>query len=157
MTEAYKEAFTEVNEIIKYLNNDIIKKIPKEFIDNIKENMSTTYKVKYDNTKGINEQNLKQETRAILSVALDRARFKGRASLNPRYLRTDTAKSLIGEARRINERYMELDAQNEKKSVIHIIEEDELKENNNNVSEKEREEATQIINEIMQNKAEKEI
>ena len=30
--------------------------------------MSTTYISKYDNTKGINEQNLKQETRAILSV-----------------------------------------------------------------------------------------
>ncbi len=68
MTEAYKEAFTEVNEILKYLNKDLLKKIPKEFIDNIKENMSTTYISKYDNTKGINEQNLKQETRAILSV-----------------------------------------------------------------------------------------
>ena len=30
--------------------------------------MSTSYILKYDNTKGINEQNLKQETRAILSV-----------------------------------------------------------------------------------------
>ena len=37
-------------------------------IDNIKENMSTSYVFKYDNTKGINEQKLKRETRAILSV-----------------------------------------------------------------------------------------
>lgn len=88
--------------------------------------------------------------------ALDRTRFQGKASLNPRYLRTDTAKSLIGEARRINERYRELDKQNEKKSVIHIIDEDEFKENNNRVSEKERREATEVLNEIMKNKEEKE-
>ena len=68
MTQVYREAFTEVNEILKYLSEDLLKKIPKEFIDNIKENMSTSYVLKYDNTKGINEQNLKQETRAILSV-----------------------------------------------------------------------------------------
>ena len=68
MVQVYREAFTEVNEILKYLSEDLLKKIPKEFIDNIKENMSTSYILKYDNTKGINEQNLKQETRAILSV-----------------------------------------------------------------------------------------
>lgn len=68
MTQVYREAFTEVNEILKYLSEDLLNKIPKEFIDNIKENMSTSYVLKYDNTKGINEQNLKQETRAILSV-----------------------------------------------------------------------------------------
>ena len=68
MTQVYREAFTEVNEILKYLREDLLNKIPKEFIDNIKENMSTSYILKYDNTKGINEQNLKQETRAILSV-----------------------------------------------------------------------------------------
>ena len=68
MTEVYREAFTEVNEILKYLSEDLLNKIPKEIIDNIKENMSTSYILKYDNTKGINEQNLKQETRAILSV-----------------------------------------------------------------------------------------
>lgn len=68
MTETYKEAFSEVNEILKNLSEDLLKKIPKQFIDNIKENMSTSYVLKYDNTKGINEQNLKQETRAILSV-----------------------------------------------------------------------------------------
>lgn len=68
MTEIYREAFTEVNEILKYLSKDLINKIPKEFINNIKENISPSYEFKYDNTKGLNEQNLKQETRAILSV-----------------------------------------------------------------------------------------
>lgn len=68
MTETYREAFTEVNEILKYFNKELLNKIPKEIIENIEKNMSTSYKIVYDNTKGINEQNLKQETRAILSV-----------------------------------------------------------------------------------------
>ena len=63
MTNIYREALTEVNEILKYLSEDLLKKIPEEIIDNIKENMSTSYELKYDNTKGLN-----QETRAILSV-----------------------------------------------------------------------------------------
>lgn len=68
MTEVYREAFTEVNEILKYLDEELLKKIPREFMNNIRENMSTSYMLKYDKTKGINEQSLKQETRAILSV-----------------------------------------------------------------------------------------
>ena len=68
MIEKYREAFAEVNEILKYFNNDLIKKIPSEIIENIKKNMSTKYMVVYDNTRGLNEQDLKQETRAIISV-----------------------------------------------------------------------------------------
>lgn len=88
--------------------------------------------------------------------ALDRARFRGKSALNPKYLRTDTAKALIGEAKRINEKYRELDSKNESRSLIHIIDEDELRENNNRVSEKQRREATEAINEIIKNKNEKE-
>lgn len=109
---------------------------------------------------GVKEEDIKN-TRLMCKYlkdadALDRTRFQGKASLDSRYLRTGTAKSLIGEARRINERYRELDRRNEKKSVIHIIDEDELKENNNRVSEKERREATDVLNEIIKNKEEKE-
>lgn len=68
MTQAYEEAFCEVNEILKYFDKDILNKIPREYIENIKNNMSKSYKVMYDNTKSINEQDLKRETRAILSV-----------------------------------------------------------------------------------------
>lgn len=88
--------------------------------------------------------------------ALDRTRFRGKATLNPRYLRTNTARELIGFARKINERYIELDRQNETKSVVHIIDEDELKENNEKVSGKERREATDVINEIVKNKEKEE-
>ena len=109
---------------------------------------------------GVKEEDIK-DTRLMCKYlkdadALDRTRFQGKASLQPRYLRTDTAKALIGEARRINRRYIELDSQNEKKSVIHIIDEDELKENNNRVSAKERREATKILDEISKNKEKKE-
>ncbi len=68
MTQAYEEAFCEVNEILKYFDKDILNKIPRECIENIQNNMSKSYKVRYDNTKSINEQDLKRETKAILSV-----------------------------------------------------------------------------------------
>lgn len=68
MIEKYRDAFAEVNEILRYFNSDLLKKIPREIIENIRNNMSTSYMVMYDNTKGLNEQDLKQETRAILSI-----------------------------------------------------------------------------------------
>ena len=37
-----------MNEILKYLNEDLLKRIPKEFIDNIKENMDTSYILEYN-------------------------------------------------------------------------------------------------------------
>ena len=109
---------------------------------------------------GVREEDIKNTRLMCMYLkdadALDRTRFQGNATLNKRYLRTDTAKSLIGKARRINERYRELDTQNERKSAIHIIDEDELKENNNRVSEKERRQATEVLNGIIKNKEEME-
>ena len=89
--------------------------------------------------------------------ALDRTRFNNEAGLNPRFLRTDTAKSLIGEAKRIDEKYKELDSKGERKSVIHIIDEEELEENNDKVSEEERRKAAQILNEVIKNISETEV
>lgn len=89
--------------------------------------------------------------------ALDRTRFQGNATLQPRYLRTGTAKGLIGEARKINDRYRQMEKQGEHKSIIHIIDEEEIQENNNMVSGQSRSEATEIISGIMMNKSEQEV
>lgn len=68
MTETYREAFAEVYEIIKYIDVNLKNKIPKNLIGSIKDNMSTSYKFQYDKMKKLKEQNIKRETRAILSV-----------------------------------------------------------------------------------------
>lgn len=68
MTEIYREAFAEVYEIIKYIDVNLKNKIPKNLIGSIKDNMSTSYKFQYDKMKKLKEQNIKRETRAILSV-----------------------------------------------------------------------------------------
>lgn len=102
---------------------------------------------------GVQEQDI-EKTKIMCKYlkdadALDRTRFQGRGTLQAKYLRTNTAKALIGEAKRINNKYRELEKTEEDLSIIHIIDEYELEENNNRVSESERREATQVIDEIM--------
>lgn len=82
--------------------------------------------------------------------ALDRVRFQGEAALKPRYLRTNTARALIGEARRINERYRESDNGEKQQSLLRIIDDDDLRTNSEMISGKEREEATKIIYEMLE-------
>lgn len=86
--------------------------------------------------------------------ALDRVRLQGEATLKSRYLRTDTARALIGEARRINERSRKLVNGEEFKSVFESIDEDELKMNSEMISGKEREEASDVIYEMLESSLE---
>ena len=62
----YKEAFTEVNSILKLLNQEDYKKIPKNVIEAIKQNQNKEYEFKLDTNKDIKKQNIMEETRAIL-------------------------------------------------------------------------------------------
>ena len=48
MTSAYKRAYTEVVEIIKYLPNEEYSKIPLNKINYFKENMDKEYKFRID-------------------------------------------------------------------------------------------------------------
>ena len=58
---------TEVYEILKYLNSKDFAKIPKDIIDLIEKNKDNTYKWELDKTKKIYEQELNDDTVAILS------------------------------------------------------------------------------------------
>lgn len=64
MEENFKEAFYEVDVIIKLLPKELVEKIPNNFKNVIKENKSTTYK--RDNISLENIKDLKKETRIIL-------------------------------------------------------------------------------------------
>ena len=44
MTKEYREALTEVNEIFKFCDINIIKKIPYKFRKFVEDNMNTDYK-----------------------------------------------------------------------------------------------------------------
>ena len=67
-TKELSEAAVEFNCILNNASPEIIKKIPKSFIDFMKNIASTTYKFDYDKSKKLNEQTLKPETRGLLSL-----------------------------------------------------------------------------------------
>lgn len=64
MDNELKEAFYEVDEVLKTIPQKLLNRIPKSFRDSIKENKSTTYKREIKGLEDI--KNLKKETRVIL-------------------------------------------------------------------------------------------
>ena len=66
MTKIYQQAFSEVNEILSYLSKENYNKIPKEVIDAIEENKDNDYVFFIDTTIPFEEQELLEESKAIL-------------------------------------------------------------------------------------------
>lgn len=64
----YSEAMAEILEILEHTNKSDVDKIPKKFIEFLKENASKTYKRNLDYTQKIKDMNLKEKTIGILSV-----------------------------------------------------------------------------------------
>lgn len=62
----YKNAYTEVYEILEQLDEEEYSKIPSEVITAIKENRNTEYEFKLDEELELKEQELLPETKAIL-------------------------------------------------------------------------------------------
>ena len=68
MTQDYREALAELNTIIQYMNKNYKNKIPQAFIDFITQNMDVNYKPNISKDIPINEQNLKKDTKILLSL-----------------------------------------------------------------------------------------
>lgn len=68
----YQRAYTELNEILGYLSDEQKDKIPHNLIENIKRKMDLNYKFIFDKSKGIFEQNLMTETKALLVEIYER-------------------------------------------------------------------------------------
>lgn len=66
MTDAYKRAYTEVLEIIKYFPTEEYEKIPKDKINYYKENMDKNYVFYIDTSLDLEKQNISKEASAIL-------------------------------------------------------------------------------------------
>ena len=62
----YANAYTEVYEILKYLNKDDYQKIPREFLEVIKENRNLDYEYKMNDEIDLEKQPMLIETKAIL-------------------------------------------------------------------------------------------
>ena len=67
ITKEYAMAYTEVIEILKYVLDQDVQKIPKEKLDFYKANMDTEYNYKLDMEKDFGEQEMSDITKAILA------------------------------------------------------------------------------------------
>lgn len=64
----YSNSVSEVLEILKYVDDEIIEKIPLEVIKNLKQQKSPTYNPGIDFIKNLKMEDLKKETLVILAT-----------------------------------------------------------------------------------------
>lgn len=67
VSKEYAMAYTEVIEILKYVPNEDVQKIPEEKLEFYKENMDKEYNYKLDFEKKFEEQEMSEITKAILA------------------------------------------------------------------------------------------
>ena len=66
MNNSYAKAYTEVLELLSYIPEEELKKIPSDKIEFYKENMDKDYVFSIDPEKDISEQNISQKTNDII-------------------------------------------------------------------------------------------
>ena len=66
MEDKYPKAYKQVIEILKYAPQEIVDKIPQKMIKTFKTNMDDKYDFKIDISKSFEEQDVLEETKAIL-------------------------------------------------------------------------------------------
>lgn len=66
--EEYGKAAVEVLEILSNTNEEDVKRIPKNFIEFLKENVESNYAVNFDYSKKIDELKLSEKTKELLGV-----------------------------------------------------------------------------------------
>ena len=87
----YNKRLVEVDEILKHLSQIDYNKIPEEIKEAIKENKDKKYKWKYDDTKKLKEQDVPDDTIAILSY------------INMEYLLNEEQKKFVESLHKLNE------------------------------------------------------
>lgn len=86
----YKKSLVEIVEILKYLKQEDLCKIPENVLKTIDENKDAHYSWKYDVSKKLEEQNLSEYTLALL------------AYINQEYLLTQEQKEIMDKIYRQN-------------------------------------------------------
>lgn len=87
----YNKRLVEANEILKYFPENQFARIPSEIIQSIKINMDKEYVWNYDETKELMEQNINEDTLAIL------------AYLNMEYILNEKQKNTLKDICKLNE------------------------------------------------------
>lgn len=122
----YNKRLVEVDEILEYLSEEDLLKIPEEVRNVIKENKDEEYFWKYDETKTLEEQKLSRDTIAIL------------AYINMEYLLNDEQKQLMQQIHELNEKKSEK-AKKEKYDVDNLFKKNQIQKEEINASEQKQE------------------
>ena len=88
----YSKRLVEVDEILNHLSQSDYDKIPEEIKDAIKENKDREYQWEYNETKKLKDQNVNDETIAILSY------------INMEYLLNEEKKAFVEKLHKINDK-----------------------------------------------------
>jgi len=91
----YNKRLVEVDEVLSYLSEDDLLKIPEEIRQMIKDNKDKEYVWKYDVSKELKDQDLNRNTIIILSY------------LNMEYLLNEKQKQFMQELHEFNEKKLE--------------------------------------------------
>ena len=91
----YNKRLVEVDEILNYLSEEDLLKIPEDVRKVIKENKDKEYVWEYDETKPLKDQNVSRDTIAFL------------AYLNMEYLLNEEQKQLMQQIYELNEKKLE--------------------------------------------------
>ena len=67
INKEYAMAYKEIIEILKYVPDEDVSKIPQEKLDFYKENMDNNYDYKIDESKEFEEQEMSEITKAVLA------------------------------------------------------------------------------------------
>jgi len=111
----YNKRLVEVDEILNYLSEEDLLKIPEEVRNVIKENKDKEYFWKYDETKPLKEQDVSRDTIAFLSY------------LNMEYLLNEKQKEYMQRLHELNEKKLE-EAKAEEYSVDDLFKNKKLQQ-----------------------------
>lgn len=64
----YREALSEIDDILNYLDESVVEKIPFKFKEFVRLNKSKTYMPKFNHNKKLSELPIKDKTRRMLAV-----------------------------------------------------------------------------------------
>ena len=109
----YNKRLVEVDEVLSYLSEENISKIPEEIRNLIKVNKDKDYVWKFDETKKLKDQGLSRDTIIILSY------------LNMEYLLNEEQKKLMEQIHELNEKKLE-EAKVEKYRVEDLFKKNKL-------------------------------
>ena len=122
----YNKRLVEVDEILNYLSEEDLLKIPEEVRNTIKENKDKEYFWKYDETKPLKEQDVSRDTIAFLSY------------LNMEYLLNEKQKEFMQQLHELNEKKLE-EAKAEKYGVEDIFKRNKTQQEETEEIEQEQE------------------